>query len=62
VMGRPTFRREAARLQHEIAELGDPVATVTTLVSRLAEDRASERSREAVSVGHRQSREPTTAP
>lgn len=41
VMGRPAFRREAARLQEEISELGDPVATVTTLVSQLAAERSA---------------------
>jgi UDP:flavonoid glycosyltransferase YjiC (YdhE family) len=40
VMGRPTYRREAARLQDQIAGLGDPVATIADTLTRLAEDRA----------------------
>jgi UDP:flavonoid glycosyltransferase YjiC (YdhE family) len=40
VMGRPTYRREAARLQDQIARLGDPVATIVDSLSRIAEDRS----------------------
>ncbi|SDT08458.1 UDP:flavonoid glycosyltransferase YjiC, YdhE family [Friedmanniella luteola] len=43
VLGSPGYRREAARLQREIAELGDPVATVTDVLTRLTEGSASDR-------------------
>jgi UDP:flavonoid glycosyltransferase YjiC (YdhE family) len=39
VMSRPAYRREAARLQDQIAGLGDPVATIADTVTRLAENR-----------------------
>ena len=39
VRGRPSFRREARRLQREIAGLGDPVTTVADVLTRLTEDR-----------------------
>jgi MGT family glycosyltransferase len=40
VMGRPAYRREAARLQDQIAGLGDPVATIADTLTSLTEDRA----------------------
>jgi UDP:flavonoid glycosyltransferase YjiC (YdhE family) len=40
VMGRPTYRREAARLRDQITALGDPVATIVDTLTRLAEDRS----------------------
>jgi UDP:flavonoid glycosyltransferase YjiC (YdhE family) len=50
VLGRPTYRREAARLRHEITALGDPVATIVDTLTRLAEDR-SEGSYRPAGVG-----------
>jgi UDP:flavonoid glycosyltransferase YjiC (YdhE family) len=41
VMGRPTYRREAARLQAEIADLGDPVVTIADLLTQATEDRSN---------------------
>ena len=52
VLDRPTYRREAARLQAEIAGLGDPVATIGDTLTGLVEDRSSRRhGREGVSAG-----------
>ena len=52
VLDRPTYRREAARLQAEIAGLGDPVATIGDTLTRLVVDRSSRRhGREGVSAG-----------
>jgi UDP:flavonoid glycosyltransferase YjiC (YdhE family) len=40
VLSRPTYRREAGRLQDQIAALGDPVATIADTLTRLAEERS----------------------
>jgi UDP:flavonoid glycosyltransferase YjiC (YdhE family) len=50
VSGNASFRREAGRLQREIAELGDPVATVAELLTRLTAERVSDHSTPAASL------------
>ena len=42
VRARPCFRREAERLQREIAGLGDPVATVAEALTRLTSSRTGD--------------------
>jgi len=52
VLGQPGFRRAAARLQTEIAGLGDPEATIAATVTRLVEERvAAPGGREDVPAG-----------
>jgi UDP:flavonoid glycosyltransferase YjiC (YdhE family) len=52
VLASPSYRREAGRLQREIAELGDPVRTVAETLVQLAEGRSARRgAREDVVVG-----------
>nr|WP_294692027.1 nucleotide disphospho-sugar-binding domain-containing protein [uncultured Friedmanniella sp.] len=50
VGSRPSFRREAGRLQREIAGLGDPVATVANVLTRLTEDRLGNQGVRAASA------------
>lgn len=62
VRSRPGFRREAARLQRQIAELGDPVRTVVDTLTLLTAGGADTGGREGVSAGHHRSGRGVAAP
>lgn len=62
VLGSPTYRREAGRLQREIAELGDPVATVADVLTQLTESAEPSDLREDVTAGPAAGRTSAAAP
>ena len=47
VLARPGYRREAARLQHEIAALDDPVATIADALTGITGERSGSGVRRA---------------